>query len=365
MNPLCLRKGHMAQSRPLRQHLARRVTTPRIGGMNRRMNASAPKATVLLSTYNGARWLPELIDSIEAQTFTQWQVLARDDGSNDASNAIMTSWAKSSQRVRLESPTPHIGPSRSFMHLLSSLDSAHFAFCDQDDVWHPDRLEVGLDHLAGRDPYEDEVAVSTAVDVVDARLTPVSRPTPRGTVAQADFAIGPLLLNNAAIGATMMGTAALARSAIRLAQDGPVGMHDWWCALVAASRGSLVFDRRATLQWRRHKDTYTGTAPRGLKRRLQRRRAYLLDARDMAQRLLTEPDAIVSDDVFVALGALARTEPTDLSLADYRRLDRVGASAKSWRRRATLLAACVDRSGATDFGLGTATPPRPAENPKR
>jgi rhamnosyltransferase len=322
-----------------------------LGAMNREMTVNNASISVLLSTYNGARWLPELIESVESQTFAGWHVLVRDDGSSDATSDIVASWAKTSSQVTLDPSSDRLGPSGSFMKLLESVDSSYFAFCDQDDVWNSDRLEIGLAHLAGPNPQDVETAVSTGVELVNARLDPKPGNIPGPIGDDAALAIGPLLANNAAIGATMMGTVALARSAVRLSGGQPVGMHDWWCGLVAAARGTLAFDPRPTLRWRRHDATVTGSSPKGLRSRLERRRAYLLEANSMAQRLLCERDAIVSEDALIALEAIAEIDPGKLSLADYRKLMRSGVRTTGWGRTAVLLAACLDPSGVTNFGL--------------
>jgi glycosyltransferase involved in cell wall biosynthesis len=313
--------------------------------MNLGMDLSTPTVSVLLSTYNGTRWLPELIASIEAQTHTRWQVLVRDDGSSDATTDLIESWAHASERVRFDAQRTHMGPSGSFMSLLNAVDTPYFAFCDQDDVWHPDRLEVGLSRLSGSDPQVDEIAVATGVDLVDERLSPISSRTSRHTLHGTSVSIGPMLLNNIAIGATMLGSAALARSAVRLAADHEVAMHDWWCALVATSRGSMLFEPRSTLQWRRHQATVTGGSPPGLGGRLDRRRVYLLGARNMAKRILVERDAVVSEEALIALEAVAAADPHGISFNGYRRLSKAGVRATSWNHRATLLAACLDPSG--------------------
>ncbi|MEZ5166335.1 MAG: glycosyltransferase family 2 protein [Acidimicrobiales bacterium] len=216
--------------------------------------------TILLSVHNGVPWLPELVDSIRRQTHQHWTLVVRDDGSDDDSPMVLQRLAEDESRIRIvEIDGGNLGPPASFMTLLQEVDGEVFAFCDQDDVWHPDKLRRSLSALA-----EDPVAaVYTDAMITDARgtVTAPSAMAIRGSTSGVPF--GHLVVNNAAIGATMLGTPELASRALALAGGDAVLMHDWWVALVAAYEGSLTYLSEPTLQWRRHDLTVTGATPSG------------------------------------------------------------------------------------------------------
>lgn len=275
--------------------------------------------TVLLSTFDGARWLPELLDSLRAQTHTEWSLVVRDDGSSDGTAALLEEAASVDPRIRVvEDDRGNLGPTASFLTLLAEVHDGLFAFCDQDDVWHPDKLATSIEAL-GLEPL---AAVYTDARVVDGAGTVLheSALAQRGNRGSVPY--GHLLINNAAIGATVVGTAALAERAVAMSDDVEVLWHDWWVALVAGHQGELTVCPQATIDWRRHGSTVTGGRPSGVADRAARRRRYLAFSIAVARRLAREgpgPDSTANAAV-VELARLDPHHPTVLGLV------------RAWRR---------------------------------
>ena len=110
---------------------------------------------VLLSTYNGERFLEEQLESIVAQKGVKPTIIVRDDGSTDRTREILDKWQEGG-RLRWYNG-PNMGPARSFLNLLRDSDDAdYYAFSDQDDYWLPEKLDVATSKLA---PYGDEPAL--------------------------------------------------------------------------------------------------------------------------------------------------------------------------------------------------------------
>lgn len=109
------------------------------------------KVAVLLCTYNGEQYIREQVDSIVRQTYTNWVIYVSDDGSTDGTLAILEEYRKAlgEDRVFITS-----GPKKGFAwNFISSLqnngrDCKYFAFCDQDDIWFPDKIERSVGYLA-------------------------------------------------------------------------------------------------------------------------------------------------------------------------------------------------------------------------
>lgn len=103
---------------------------------------------VLMSTYNGEAYLSRQLESLASQTVADdMTVYIRDDGSIDGTEQIVKNW---SNRLAIRwIPGGNMGPARSFWSLLMNKDiqADYYAFCDQDDVWDPDRLEWGIAQL--------------------------------------------------------------------------------------------------------------------------------------------------------------------------------------------------------------------------
>lgn len=105
-----------------------------------------PLVDILLATYNGAKYLPEQLASLESQTHGDWRLIVRDDGSSDGSLDLVRDWAveTGSDLVVLEDGESRLGPAQSFGQLLARSDAPYFAFCDQDDVWLAEKIKARL-----------------------------------------------------------------------------------------------------------------------------------------------------------------------------------------------------------------------------
>jgi hypothetical protein len=152
--------------------------------------------------------------------------------------------------------------------------------------------------------------------------------------------LGHLLINNAAIGATMVGTAPLASRAVATAAGRPVLMHDWWCAVLAAHGGALLTLPRPTIRWRRHSETVTGDTPDTLGGRGRRRRDYARWSINSAQWILGAEVEPVDDDADRSVRALASIDPERLPLSSFLRVWMTrGIRAWPLRRQIGLLSA--------------------------
>ena len=114
---------------------------------------------VLLATYNGARFLREQLDSIFAQDYENLRILARDDGSRDETPQILSEYAQRfPSRFRLLPTDTATGSAKTnFLKLMQASDADYVCFCDQDDVWLPEKVSTtqramsGLEERWGRD----------------------------------------------------------------------------------------------------------------------------------------------------------------------------------------------------------------------
>ncbi len=108
------------------------------------------KIAVLLSTYNGQKYLKQQLDSIFAQTYQDFTLFVRDDGSVDETLEILNQYnLKHDNLTLIEDEIKHRGASASFMWLMNKVDSEYFMFCDQDDVWLPNKIEIQYDVIQG------------------------------------------------------------------------------------------------------------------------------------------------------------------------------------------------------------------------
>lgn len=102
---------------------------------------------ILLSTYNGEKYISKQIDSILNQTYTEWRLLVRDDCSSDSTLTILKQYQKKySDKIYLLSDNinQNIGVIKSFEFLLSQSTNNYIMFCDQDDIWLPNKIEESI-----------------------------------------------------------------------------------------------------------------------------------------------------------------------------------------------------------------------------
>lgn len=225
---------------------------------------------ILLATFEGARFLAEQLASIEAQTCPGWRLIVRDDGSTDDSPAILEGFAqRHAGHVRiLRDGRGRLGPCGNFAALLGVSDAPYFMFCDQDDVWLPEKLGTMLGAISiaeKKHGAETPILVHSDLVVTDevlrvlhpsfwrhARLLNPAKPPSSAS----------LVLRNFAIGCAAIGNAALREAAMPI-PDG-VYMHDWWVALVALVLGEIVAHNEATILYRQHQRNSLGGHGRSL-----------------------------------------------------------------------------------------------------
>jgi glycosyltransferase involved in cell wall biosynthesis len=250
------------------------------------MMTGAGRVAILMGVYNGAADLPEQLASFDAQTHTDWELVASDDGSSDDSARILDAFA-AEQAGRGRRVTRRAGPARGFVaNFLSLLADAPegadwVALSDQDDVWLPDRLARGvaaLSQLPENGPESEPALYCSRSWIVDERLQ-----NPR---LSPDFGKPPgfrnALVQNIAPGNTILlnrAAAALARAAAPAAQAVPdLPVHDWWLyQLVTGAGGRVIRDPAPTLYYRQHDSNLIGSND-GHRARL-RRIAMVLDGR--------------------------------------------------------------------------------------
>lgn len=220
------------------------------------MQPSGPIA-ILLATYNGAAHLDELMRSLLSQTYTDFVIMVRDDCSTDRTPEILARWSAAEPRrvVVVEDDRGNLRSRANFSRLMELCDTPYFAFCDQDDVWLPNKLEVSvrqIKQLEARLGDATPILVHSDLKLVDGELHEISDSFFRysNVVPGHSERLDRMIINNVVQGCASAGNRAL----LELARPVPEGApyHDWWVALVAASCGVLHTIGEPTMLWRQH-----------------------------------------------------------------------------------------------------------------
>ncbi len=224
---------------------------------------------ILLATYNGAAFLAEQLASLFAQTIQDFCVFVADDGSNDDTCSIITAFKAHHKKRLIILPRRRGGPRGAmgnFAYLLANTPPADYIFfCDQDDVWLPQKLELTLKKFRQYEEngYSGPLLVHSAHLLSDEHLKPM-RPTLASLTvsekARASHSFGALLQQNVVTGCTM----AINRALFSLLKPLPEEalMHDYWLALLAAACGKIAFITTPTLYYRQHGRNSIGGAYR-------------------------------------------------------------------------------------------------------
>lgn len=259
--------------------------------------ACPSRVTILMCTYRGEAFLPEQLDSIERQSCADWVLHVSDDGSNDATLALLEEFRnRHGDRVSLWQG-PQRGFAANFMSLLHNpcVQGDYFAFCDQDDIWLPDKLERSLAALTGLHA-ERALLYGSRTQLIDTQgqslgLSPLFRRKP---------SFGNALVQSIAGGNTMLFNEAARRLLCQVPEDLQVVSHDWLAyLLVTGSGGQVIYDSQPTLLYRQHAGNLIGSNM-GLKARLGRVRRLLQGSfrewTDSNMRILEQCSDLLCDD---------------------------------------------------------------------
>jgi glycosyltransferase involved in cell wall biosynthesis len=217
---------------------------------------------ILLATFNGAPFLAQQLDSIIEQSYTDWHLTVRDDGSTDGTPDIINNYlTRYPDRITQVTDTDtNLGACGNFGRLLEYSRAPYTMFCDQDDVWLPEKIALTLEEMQRQEAVADPdspVLVHTDLMVVDRDLRVLGKSLWAWQQTDPDSTtLNRLLMQNNATGCTMMVNRALLDLALPI--PAAARMHDWWLALVAGAFGRSGVVREATVLYRQHGSNDSG-----------------------------------------------------------------------------------------------------------
>ncbi len=212
------------------------------------------KIQILLSTYNGEKYLREQLDSYLRQDVSnEILVLVRDDGSTDGTREILRGYEKEKGFEVLYGP--NIGINASYRELLrrSDPDCAYFALSDQDDVWLPNKLSAAVSALRTCPDREVPLLFASRSQITDEALTPVGA----SILPARGLSFFNAMVQNVCPGHTQVFNRALRD---RLLQGDIAQAHvlDWWIYLLAGGLGQVLFSKEHTVLHRQHGSNAVG-----------------------------------------------------------------------------------------------------------
>lgn len=212
-------------------------------------NSAKPLISVVLATYNGAKFLPQQLDSVLAQTYPALEIVAVDDASTDDTFPILERYAALHTNLRIYRNEQNIGYAKNFERACRLSMGSLIALCDQDDYWLPQKLE----RLAAAIGSHALVHCNSAL--CDEALKPI------GVLASDRAHFKPInnCLEQAVFcriyGHASLITRDLMEAAIPFLPRLP---HDWWLCFIATFRGGINYLPETLVYYRQHAQNTIG-----------------------------------------------------------------------------------------------------------
>ena len=216
------------------------------------------KVQVLLSTYNGEKYLQEQIESILKQEDVEISLLIRDDGSCDKTIEIIENLKRKNSNISYY-PGDNLGPARSFMDLINkSGNFDYYAFSDQDDVWKPKKLISAINKL--KQSNKPSLYMSS-LEIVDESLNFIETKQVDG-----NFCFEGEMIKNFATGCTQVFNKTLMKI-IKSYTPNYIIMHDSWITRVCyAIGGNVIIDNNSNILYRQHQGNVLGYQDEGFQK---------------------------------------------------------------------------------------------------
>lgn len=211
--------------------------------------------SIVLATYNGKKYLHDLLDSLLVQTYSDFELLICDDCSIDGTYDVLSLYANKDSRIKLERNDKNVGFKKNFENLCLKAHGKYVALCDQDDIWMSDHLELLINAIGDKD-----LAIGNA-DLMDENghdmhctLRDCDKIDSYPTNKDDSFFLQ--LYRPHIQGAACLVRAELLKN-ILPAPDGIV-FHDQWIGILAASKNGVAYINESVLKYRQHSFNNSG-----------------------------------------------------------------------------------------------------------
>lgn len=226
-------------------------------------NQTNSRVAILLATYNGALYIREFLDSLCSQSFNDFCVYVRDDGSRDSTQDILNEYS-SKLSIRLLPSQGRLGPAKGFFRILEEAGDGHecYMFADQDDYWYADKVERAAVALQN---HQDEILLyCSRLEYVDEHLRHLKYSRIPRLLVLENAAV-----ENVATGCTVAITPRVRKEVLAAKPYGFI-MHDWWFYLFCTAFGRVIYDVMPSIKYRQHSSNTIGAATGALEDFLRR-----------------------------------------------------------------------------------------------
>lgn len=208
------------------------------------------KVIILMSTYNGEKYVAEQLESLINQTYKNIEILIRDDGSKDKTKEIIKEFALKTNNINLIEGE-NIGFIDSFFELLKTASLAdYYAYCDQDDVWMEDKIERAVQFLEKTNENKPVLYFSNS-DYYDTNMNFIATAEKNKVYS----------FRNSLVECVTQGMTMVVNNCTRetITKNRPKNClyHDWWTYMVCSGFGEIIYDSKSLVKYRRHNKSVT------------------------------------------------------------------------------------------------------------
>ena len=215
---------------------------------------SPPLVAILMCTFNGEKYLKEQIESIKNQTFKNWILYVSDDGSSDKTIEIIYSFKKKLGKKLVLLKGPQKGYVENFLFITRKVNSNLYFWSDQDDVWHPKKVQEAVSWLQEQPEHKAALYCGRS-NLIDSN---------NQFLAQSPLFEKPPSFNNAIIqnigsGNTMAFNNMTKKLLLSISDISNIVTHDWTVYQVtAAFKGSIFYEKSPYIEYRQHDQNAIG-----------------------------------------------------------------------------------------------------------
>jgi rhamnosyltransferase len=218
---------------------------------------------ILLAVYNGEKYLAEQLDSLITQTNQDWTLYIRDDASNDGTLDIINDYCNRYLNfILLKDYLGNLGCRNNFFKLLEVINSEYYMFCDADDVWFPNKIEISLQRIKELEPLypNTPLLVHTDCSICDANMNLMVESYWKSENLNPDDVLN---FNELAIctcigGSTMFFNKDVKITVLPLEQN--LMLYDSWIALQVIRKGIISTIHTPTKKYRQHGNNICGVS---------------------------------------------------------------------------------------------------------
>jgi glycosyltransferase involved in cell wall biosynthesis len=204
--------------------------------------------SIAMCTYNGAEYLAEQLDTLVNQTYNPIEIIAVDDCSTDETFNILTAYASKYPQLKIYQNKNNLGFARNFELAVSLCKGDLIALCDQDDLWHPQKIELQVNAIGDNIfIYHDSEFIHEDGTSMNKKLSDM-RNLYRGDQPEV------FLFFNCVSGHSILMKKVLLEYALPLNKE---YFHDWWLAYVATNIGKIDFIEQCLVKYRQHDKSET------------------------------------------------------------------------------------------------------------